>query len=255
MQKIIALLLVLVAFSTGCSTLRKSESSDLKADGRSLDSDFAGSISENNISSANFFIRKAEITVTSKKGMDRFTASIRFKKPDSLLISVRSKIGIEAARGLLTRDTVLINDRVDKKLLTGNTKILKVKYGVEPSILFALLGDFIIDEKDQKRIVKCQNGTYSDSFIINDRRVDYKVDCKRKKVTGAYFEGSLTTGNITLVYSSFKSMDGLLVPREIEMREDMNDLKINMKIDNAEIGWNGNIEFIPGNGYDVIFLK
>ena len=46
-----------------------------------------------------------------------------------------------------------------------------------------------------------------------------------------------------------------MVPREIEMMEDMNDLKINVKIDNAEIGWNGKIEFIPGNGYEVIFLK
>jgi len=118
-----------------------------------------------------------------------------------------------------------------------------------------LFGDFIIEEKDQKRIIKCQNGFYRDSFIINERKVDYTVDCRRKKISGAYFEGSLTTGNINLIYRNFKSMDGIMVPREIELQEDLSEIMINVKVDNIEIGWSGKIEFIPGSGFEMINLK
>ncbi len=255
MHKIIVILLILGVFSEGCSVLRKSGKANLRPVEGVQNSDLAGSIKESNISAGNFFIRKAEITVTTNKGMDKFTASVRFRKPDSVLINVRSKIGIEVARALLTKDTVLLNDKVNKKLMTGSTKLLEKKYGVNPSVLFALFGDFIIEEKDQKRMIKCQNGLYKDSFIINDRKVDYTVDCKRRKITGAYFEGSLTTGNINLIYGNFKNMDGILVPREIGLTEDLSEIKINMIIDNVEIGWSGKIEFIPGNGYEVIYLK
>jgi len=255
LQKVVVILLMLGVFSGGCSVLRKSEKTDPTRVGRGLNSELAGSISENNISAGNFFIRKAEITVTTDKGTDRFTASVRFRKPDSLLINVRSRIGIEVARALVTKDTVLLNDRVNKKLVTGNTRLLEKKYGVNPSILFALFGDFIIEEKDQKRIIKCQNGFYRDSFFINERKVDYTVDCRRKKISGAYFEGSLTTGNINLIYRNFKSMDGIMVPREIELQEDLSEIMINVKVDNIEIGWSGKIEFIPGSGFEMINLK
>ena len=255
MQKVIVILLILVVFSGGCSVLRKSEKPNLRTVESVQNSDLAGSIRENNISAGNFFIRKAEITVTTSKGMDRFIASVRFRKPDSVLINVRSKLGIEVARALLTKDTVLLNDKVNKKLVTGSTRLLEKKYGVNPSVLFALFGDFIIEEKDQKRMIKCQNGFYKDSFIINERKVDYTVDCKRGKITGAYFEGTLTTGNINLNYRNFRNMDGIPVPREIELTEDLSEIKINVVIDNVEIGWSGKIEFIPVDGYEVIYLK
>jgi hypothetical protein len=248
LQKVIVILLILVVFSEGCSVLRKSEKANLKPVERSENSELAGSIGENNISAGNFFIRKAEITVTTSKGMDRFTASVRFRKPDSVLINVRSKIGIEVARALLTKDTVLLNDKVNKKLMAGNTRQLEKKYGVNPSVLFALFGDFIIGEKDQKRLIKCQNGFYRDSFIINDRKVDYTVDCKRRKITGAYFEGSLTTGNINLIYRNFKNMDGILVPREIDLTEDLSEITINVIIDNVEIGWREKLSSFPAAG-------
>lgn len=254
MQKITFLLLVLIVLSGGCSVLKKSERGELSPREENAKSEFAGSIAENNLSRRNFFIRKAEITVTSSKSTDRFDANIRFKS-DSLLISIRSRIGIEAARALLTHDTILINDKVNKKLLTGSTGKLEGKYGIDLSMIFALLGDFIIDKKDEQRMIKCQNGFYKDSFIVNERRVEYTVDCKRKKITSAYFEGTLTTGNINIVFGSFRNMGGLLLPGVIEMKDDLSELKINLEIDNAEIGWNGFIEFIPGNGYEVGYLK
>ena len=39
-------------------------------------------------------------------------ATIKYELPDKYLISIRSKAGIEAARIFITKDTVLINDRI-----------------------------------------------------------------------------------------------------------------------------------------------
>ena len=217
--------------------------------------DYAGTVMANNLSENNFFIRKADITLVNNKTTAGFVASIRFKKPDSLMIGIKSKLGIEAARAFLTRDTILINDKVNKKLLVGNVRILETKYGIDPSLIFVLLGDFIINKKDETRKVDCQNGSYQDNFVIKERKVDYIIDCKKKKVISAYFEGSLTTGNITIKYSRFTNMDGLPVPQLIELSDDMSTLKINMEIGKAEIGWAGGIDFFPGSGYEVVNLK
>ncbi len=255
MQKIAFLLIFILVLTEGCSVLKRSEKTGPGSAERNMKIDDAGSIILNNLSENNFFIRKAEINVTNNNVTAGFTATIRFKLPDSLLISVKSKLGIEAVRALLTRDTILINDKVNKKLLSGNPKALEAKYGVHPAVIFALLGDFVIDKKDESRKVDCRNGIYKDSFILREKKVDYTVDCKRKKVTGAYFEGTLNTGNITLKYSNFKNMDGIPVPQKIDMIDDLSSMTVNMEIEKAEIGWNGEIKFVPGNDYEVVHLK
>jgi len=247
--------LIILILGGGCSASRRMNKSGTFPGERNLNGAVAGAIKSNNLSGNNFYIRKAEISVTDRNITNRFNASIKFRKPDSMLVSIKSLIGIEAGRMLLTGDTVIINDRVNKKMIRGNTERLGRKYGIDPSLIFALLGDFIISHKDENRQINCVNGFYRDNFIINDKRVEYVVDCKKGKITNAYFEGTLTTGNITIMYGKFKRMDGLFIPEEITMEDDLSDLGINIKINNLEVGWNGRIEFIPGSGYDVVNLK
>ena len=74
------------------------------------------SIIKNNLSKENFYIQKADIKVTQDNISVRFIASIKFRKPDSLLISVKSRTGIEAGRAFITKDTILINDRIKQKI-------------------------------------------------------------------------------------------------------------------------------------------
>lgn len=238
-----------------CSVIRKSGSSATISDNENVISEFNGSIIRNNISERDFLIRKAVITLNFEKVSSKFTASIWFKKPDSLLISVRSRLGMEAARAILTRDTLLINDRVNRKLLSGSTRWLSVKYGIENKMIFAALGDFIIDRKDENRKLLCSNGFYKDSYVINERNVVYSVDCRKRKVVDAYMEGGLTTGNISMVFTKFKKMSGMLFPEKIQISDDLKGTEVSIEIDNIETGWNGDIKFIPGNGYKVVYLR
>lgn len=218
-------------------------------------SDITESISRNNISQYDFFIRKAEISVRDGSYIENFNANIRFKRPDSLLISLRSKLGIEAARIFLTSDTLMANDRINKKLILGNTRSLENKYGIDFKLIFTLFGDFIINKNDESRELKCVNGIYSDTFLINGRRVDYKADCRRRKITDAYFEGSLTKGNISIRYGKYKNFGGIILPQDIRMMDDLSGLTVDIKIVSAEPGWRGRIAFVSGGNYDIMYLK
>jgi Domain of unknown function (DUF4292) len=244
-----------ILFSESCSVSRRSGSKKISSGRPGVTSDIASSITANNLSGQNFFIRRANISLTKDNITSQFSANIRYKLPYTLLITVKSKIGIEAARAYLTKDTLLINDRFNKRLITGSPEKLQSRYGISSDMIFALLGDFIIENKDEKRILNCNNGFYSGSYTLDDRRVDYKIDCDRKKVTEAYFEGGLTTGNISMVFSRFRSMNGAMVPQVVSLSDDLSGLKIIVEIEDVEIGWNGEIDFVPGKEFEVVYLK
>jgi hypothetical protein len=244
-----------ICILVSCSVTRRSAVPQPKPGYGPVTSDNAESVARNNVSQYDFFIKKAEISVRDESYSENFNANIRFKRPDSLLISLRSKLGIEAARIFLTSDTLMINDRINKKLILGNTRNLESKYGIDFRLIFTLFGDFIIDKDDESRKLNCVNGIYSDTFLINGRRVDYKADCRRKKITEAYFEGSLTKGNINIGYGRYKNFGGLILPQEIRMMDDLSGLTVNIEIVSAEPGWNGKITFVAGGNYDIIYLK
>ena len=54
--------------------------------------------------------------------------------PDKFLISIKSHTGIEVARIFLTGDSIMINDRINKKLYYGSTSYLKNKYGLTTAV-------------------------------------------------------------------------------------------------------------------------
>lgn len=212
-------------------------------------------LAEKNISNQSFYIPKAEVTVTQKNTAVRFTANIRFRKPDSLMVIVKSKVGLEAGRALITKNQVYINDRINRQMLTGDTKAIEQKYGIVPSLLFVVLGDFIIDDNEQIQGYSCLKGIYSDSFNIDSKKIEYKIDCNKMKPVQAYFEGDIKTGNITIDFRNIIDTKAVRFPQNIEINDDLNSIKINLEIKKIDSPWEGKINFVPGAGYKVIRVR
>jgi hypothetical protein len=255
LRKITVILLILTTIIEGCSVFRKT-GKGVKNTGKEIaPANILEAIVENNITNRNFYIPKASVTVTQNNVSTKFTANLKFRKPDTLLLSLRSKLGIEAGRAFVTSDTILVNDRVGKNLLTGNPQKIKSKYGIEPVLLYIILGDMILDEGDQSRMIDCSRGTAKNEFEVRNKRIEYTLDCEKKKITRAYIEGDITSGNITLNFKNFLSKNSLTIPGIIEINDDLSSLEIEVKIEKIESNWNGKIEFIPGAGYEVIRLK
>jgi hypothetical protein len=208
-------------------------------------------VKDQNITNRNFFIQKAQIEIVSNSINETFLASVKFLYPDTFLISIRSKTGIEAGRIFCTEDTILINDRINRKLLFGKPGIAGRKFGIATENLPVVLGD-LISGNSVVLYSECVSGNAALITAIHGNRINYVLDCERGKVVKAIQEGSF--GNILteLSFERFIRKSDLFYPSVISIVNA--DAKLNIRIERMEYPWNGDIEFINGKNYELIEL-
>jgi hypothetical protein len=254
LQKIAYILLLLIII-TGCSVSRKRSTN---ASGNEIESHYGTALDEvlsKNLTNTDFYIQRADVRLTQGNVTVHFLAAIRFKRPDTLLISVKSRAGIEAGRAFLTRDTVIISDRINKKLLVGDARSIKAKYGIESGYIYAILGDLIITEKDKKKDINCNKGNSQVKILSTNSKVEYTIDCSRKKTVRTYFEGDLRSANIQISYSDFIKSGRIEIPRKIEITGDKDNINVGIDIKKIEAPWKGSVRFIPGAGYKLVRIR
>ena len=255
MRKVVYIVILLFLILAACSVSRKADKYGNKSVISDIVENSVASVVHNNLSRSNFYIQKADINVIQNNASARFTASIKYRKPDTMLVTIRSKTGIEAGRALITKDTILINDRINRKILVGSPSVLGEKYGIEPELLFVVIGDIIVEEKDKGKLMNCVKGFYNDRVEINGKSLSYLIDCDRKKVSKAIFEGDFKSGDINMSFDDFRRFRGLIYPGKIELNDELNSVKISVEIRKIESPWYGRITFVSGSGFKVIKIR
>jgi hypothetical protein len=248
----VSFILWLLIFISGCAVITKKSVTDNKVPDDLKGYCILKDIEIQNLTRNNFFIQKAEIEIVSGAESQKLIASIKFVLPDKYLISLKSKSGIEAARIYITADTVLINDRINKKLYYGKPEHLKKKFGIDPDVLPIILGDFINGNQKLDNKVYCSNGKADLDCAVGGMMISYTVDCKVKKLISARKEGSLNSSFAEIEYGSFIKKGNSLIPTKINLNN--NTYSIAVTIEKIESPWGGSIEFIPGSRYDLIEL-
>lgn len=243
MRKISLIVLVMLLLS-GCGIFRK-RSGDAGGSYAAGELSVDGVIGTN-LTGSDFFVPKAEVDFRSEEFQQDFTASIKFKMPDEYLVSVRWA-GIEAARVYFNSDTVLVNDRISRTLYYGKPADLELKYGINPSIMALILGDYIGSKSDSGKH-KCQNGVTLFEENAKGKRFIYTIDCRKRKLVMAEQDRGIL-GNRTLEYSGFTEIGGASAPTRIRIKADNPQSTIDIKINDIVKPWNGTLEFIPGNRY------
>ena len=211
-------------------------------------------VKKQNLTTNNFFIQKAEFKMLSQDESKNGLASIKFEKPDKFLISLKSKGGIEAARIFISNDTILVNDRINKKLYYGSPAYLKAKYGVTASVLPLLLGDYLNDDVYDNSKIKCLEGKFDIKGVINRLQVHYIIDCRSGKTLLALPEHNINGGKLQIRYSNFLRTGEAFTPWKIEVSDSLSKTTIEINIDKIESPWEGTIQFIPGSQYEQIHL-
>lgn len=243
----------LLAIVTGCSGIRKAGRSAGK--GKDVKGTVAITDLENqNLSNHNFYIQKAEVDFDSPNSGLSFIATIKYVIPDQYLISLRMKTGIEIARIYLDSDTVLANDRINRKLIHGEPSALSARYGIPLDIIPVIFGDFIGDSSDEQQQVNCENGTVSVGTYIKGVKLVYDIDCGQRKPVQVRQESysGITSG---IQYDDFiKNGDGS-IPRLITLTHHESGSTVKIKVEKIEAPWNGTIEFVPGSRYEHVELK
>jgi Domain of unknown function (DUF4292) len=243
-----------VILSTGCSVVRNGGKRNTGLSKEIITERLFESIKKQNITTNNFFIQKAEVKISTQKESKKVLASLKFEKPDKYLISIKSNTGIEAARIFISDDTILINDRINKKQYYGSPQYLNTKYGISPSVLPVILGDYINDNLSDNSQTKCSDGKLNSEGIISGIRIKYIIDCKKGKSILTIPENKLNNEGIQIQYSDFLKNGDVITPGKIVIKDFKRITTIEITIKKIESPWKGNIEFIPGNKYEVIRL-
>ena len=178
----------------------------------------------------------------------------KFLMPDKFLISIKSNAGIEVARIYLTGDSIMINDRFNKRLFYGSTSYLKSKYGVTTSLLPVLLGDYVNDQKLDSSKISCADGKLKILGLVNDVRVKYLIDCELGKSILTVPEDRNKENTLEIKYSEFFRANSINSPGKIEIVERKSNTTIEIRIRKIISPWEGVIDFIPGKQYEKIHL-
>jgi len=251
-SKVVIFFLLFIFYGCSVSKLEKRNNSNNYLEKSKLIN--IESIVKQNITNESFKIQKCEIELISGDRKEKFIASVKFQKPDSFLISLRSGTGIEAARMFITSDTVIINDRFNKIILYGSDFDLKKKYGFNVEILPLLFGDLIIDRINKINELSCIDIKKIDASL-GGFKVSYTVNCDKGKVILISAENEFNTKNLNLKFENFKSIQGYLLPMKAEITglESFDNLIIKFnKIDRV---LNEKIVFVPGKNYRLVPIK
>lgn len=251
MRKIILLYLV-VAVLSGCSGIKKAGKT---GKGKELSGAVSiTDVTEQNLSSGNFYIQKAEVDFDNNNAGFSFIATIKHVVPDQYLISLRMRTGIEVGRIYVDKDTIMANDRINRILYYGKSSVLSARYGVPFELIPVIFGDLVGEAESVNQKSECHDGTIAVNSYLKGVRLMYNIDCSSKKAVLLKQEGySGASGEI--MYGNFEKNGGKLSPSEITLNHKESGSTLHLKFEKVEIPWEGAIEFVPGNKYDRVELR
>ncbi len=247
MRKIV-IIFIIANFTSGCAVNRFSQTDST---GRTSSGNILADTKNQNISNNSYFIQKAEIEIITNEGKQKFIGTVKFEKPDSYLISLKSRTGIEGARIFITKDTILINDRMNKKLYSGTADYLKLKYGISQDLMPLIFGDIILNPVCENKPVKCSDNELNIDCPVKGILLKYSINCNKAKTGMVTFVDQ----GVRMKYIKYFNSGNILIPRTVEFRSEKYNTTINIKVVKVEVPWNGNVSFVSGKGYELIELR
>jgi hypothetical protein len=130
-----------------------------------------------------------------------------------------------------------------------------MKYGITSSVLPVIVGDYINDNLSEINKTKCSDGKLKIEGILKEIELTYVIDCKLGKSISVVPEYGLNEGDIEIKYGEFIKNGNTITPGRIEIKDLQRMTTIIIKILKIVTPWNGKIEFIPGNNYEIIQLR
>jgi hypothetical protein len=254
LRKIIYILYFFLLCS-GCSVNRKIETRRESVNSNLGKGTIYERIVNQNITSRNFFIERAEFKIINNEEQRSGFVTMKFLMPDKFLISIKSNTGIEIARVFLTGDSIMLNDRMSKKLYIGSASYLKGKYGITTSFLPVLLGDYLNDKSIDSSKINCKDGMVRITGIVEDIVIKYLFDCKYGKCVLTLPDKSQNESQLKINYSEFFNANSINVPGKVEISDSQTRTLIQLRIQKIVFPWKGTLEFVPGKQYEKIYLK
>ena len=208
-----------------------------------------------NLTAGDFDIVKADVEVFNNGENRKLISTVKYRKPGNYLVSVKHRTGVEAARIYITKDTVLINDRIYKTLYIGSNEYLLNKYGIETDVIPLIFGDYLEGLDDAVTLKDCKNGISEIQGYLDKKEIWYYMDCNRAKLSAVSVSDKAGTSGVNLNFSEFKKTGNKIYPSEIVFEDVTGRNKIIINIESIIYKDSERIEFIPGRNYKKVILK
>jgi hypothetical protein len=136
-------------------------------------------------------------------------------KKDSVIWLSISKLGVEGARSLITKDSIYIIDKLKNEYTVYDFKTLSEKFNFTITFNFlqaAILGNLpISQEKDKAKIVKAK-----DYYLLrqneNSVTIDNYISTENMKLKKISMVEQPSNNSLTLDYEDFKMLNNFLFP-------------------------------------------
>lgn len=189
-----------------------------------------GAVSVNNFD-FNYFSSKGQLTLNSKTENLSSAVSIRMKKDSVIWVSVQPGLGIEAARMMLTQDSVYLMNRLQREYIATDYSFLRNKFQVDVNfeVLQAiLLGNFqpqgtekAMDEGNLQHVQQIRQNLLFDYFIGRTNSKLQRLNVQDKN-----------SGNIiTVEYNDFQNIGqepfAHALAAQVLQKGEVSDFKLN----------------------------
>ena len=161
---------------------------------------------------------KGKLTLDDGKDKKVFKSNFRLRKDSLIWFSVSARVGVEGIRGIITQDSVLMINRLDKFYTAQGFGELGTQLGFEVNydiIQAALLGDLLVPIKRRDRVEK--EGEF---FTVNQREgelsLESRVDGRIMKLVEVLVkDGEEGGGELKLSYGDFQYLeDSTIFPHQ-----------------------------------------
>lgn len=161
-----------------------------------------------------YFSSRTKIRYKEGKRNINGNANIRIKKDSLIWISLSPSVGIEVTRGILTRDSIIVINRLDKVYYKASYADLShnFNFNLDFHLLQSiLLGDMPF-EKNEDDLVKKESGYLRIRQNRGELVVDNYVKANTGKVETILLNERSTKNALTLKYSEFEKLEQYLFP-------------------------------------------
>lgn len=155
-----------------------------------------------------YFSSKTKFKYKDANNRSKATANIRIKK-DSLIWFTLTNGVVEGMRGKITQDSVVLIDRVNKKVIRYNYDDLRTEFNFEFNYdLFqaVLIGDMPFDVSKDDDLMK-QNDNYLVSQETGDLIVENKISSKTRRLENLKASTLKDKNTLELKYNDFKLLE------------------------------------------------
>jgi len=187
-----------------------------------------------------WFSAKARITYDDNEKSKSFSVNIRIKKDSIVWASIKTMMGIEVARVLITQDSVHVIDRFGKKYFKQNYQYLEnyIPFQLNLSAIQNII--FGNPIRNWSEIEKIKFRSKGDSYILtkDTRKTKNSISITHveRKLSTEYLVDKQSNRKVSLIFKNYRESDNTLFSHQRSISfEDENNIDIEMKFTKVKL--------------------